>query len=96
MFFLPRRFDDDSIKAESFVVTLPIFLSQAWLPAYDGGEDAEDVHEAADHHHLGGAHARGRVDDGVGRGGHRQHEGKAARHCQPATTSYNKFGNLEI
>ena len=46
---------------------------------YDGDSDADDVHDAARHHHLGGAHARRRVDDGVRRRSDRQHKGEAAR-----------------
>ena len=43
-----------------------------------GCEDTEDVHEEASLHHVGGPHAAtGAVADGVGPGGHGQHEGVA-------------------
>ena len=55
-----------------------VCLDTTFLKKSPGCEDTEDVHQEASLHHVGGPHAAtGAVADGVGSGGHGQHEGVA-------------------
>ena len=55
----------------------PKHLIPVTVEAEESGCDAENVEDDPHPHHVPDGEPPRRVDDGIGRGGHRQHEGVA-------------------